>query len=188
VGRYVPAAVRREVWLRDGGRCTFVGDSGHRCEARTRLEFDHAEPYARGGPSSTAGLRLRCRAHNQHAAEQAFGAGFMHRRREEARLRQEASRAAGVRAGAAVRPGRSGQAGAGASAAHAEDVIPWLHALGFRSDEARRAAESCAHMPGAPLETRVRAAIRSLAPGSARRSAAVASGADSVPLAGPGSG
>ena len=36
--RYVPAAVRRTVWERDGGRCTFTSATGKRCEARTRLE------------------------------------------------------------------------------------------------------------------------------------------------------
>src|SRR5439155_26062502 len=39
--RYVPARVRRAVWERDGGQCTFVGASGHRCESRRFLEFDH---------------------------------------------------------------------------------------------------------------------------------------------------
>ena len=34
-GRYVPAEVKRAVWKRDAGRCTFVSDSGHRCSART---------------------------------------------------------------------------------------------------------------------------------------------------------
>jgi hypothetical protein len=29
--RYVPAAVRDQVWRRDGGQCTFVGVTGHRC-------------------------------------------------------------------------------------------------------------------------------------------------------------
>jgi hypothetical protein len=83
--RKVPAAIRRTVWQRDGGRCTFTSDKGHRCESRTRLEFDHVQPVARGGLTTAANLRLRCRAHNQLAAERAFGAGFMERKREEAR-------------------------------------------------------------------------------------------------------
>jgi hypothetical protein len=64
-GRYVPAAVKREVMKRDGGRCTFVGTNGRRCESRTRLEFDHVTPVARGGRTCADNLRLRCRAHNQ---------------------------------------------------------------------------------------------------------------------------
>jgi 5-methylcytosine-specific restriction endonuclease McrA len=82
--RRIPAAVRRAVAQRDGGRCTFVGANGHRCEARARLEFDHVTPIARGGLTTAANLRLRCRAHNQHEAEQAFGAAFMRGRRERA--------------------------------------------------------------------------------------------------------
>ena len=62
--RHIPAAVRRAVWERDGGQCTFVSEAGHRCEARRRLEYDHIEPFARGGEATEAGIRLRCRAHN----------------------------------------------------------------------------------------------------------------------------
>jgi len=79
--RTVPAHVRREVWKRDQGRCTFVSDSGHRCDSRRYLEFDHVEPFARGGHATIDGMRLRCRAHNQYEAEQIFGAGFMARKR-----------------------------------------------------------------------------------------------------------
>jgi hypothetical protein len=35
--RHIPADVKRAIWQRDGGQCTFVSASGHRCEARTRL-------------------------------------------------------------------------------------------------------------------------------------------------------
>src|SRR5438034_1604969 len=47
--RHIPAQVQRAVWERDGGQGTFTGDTGTRCPARTRLEFDHADPVARGG-------------------------------------------------------------------------------------------------------------------------------------------
>ena len=84
-GRHVPAQVKREVWKRDGGRCTFVSDQGKRCEARSSLEFDHIDAVARGGEASINTIRLRCRAHNQYEAEQSFGAEFMRRKREGAR-------------------------------------------------------------------------------------------------------
>jgi hypothetical protein len=42
---------------------------------------------ARGGTSTPENLRLRCPAHNQHEADRAFGAGFMHERRERAKVR-----------------------------------------------------------------------------------------------------
>lgn len=68
--RYVPVAVRREVWMRDGGRCCFVGRSG-RCPERNFLELHHVVPFAKGGTTCADNLQLRCRAHNQHEAEQA---------------------------------------------------------------------------------------------------------------------
>ncbi len=90
--RYVPAEIRRMVWQRDGGRCSFVGDNGHQCETRARLEFDHVEPFARGGRATVGGLRLRCRAHNQLDAERAYGAEFMRNQRDAARRRSAESR------------------------------------------------------------------------------------------------
>jgi len=88
--RTIPARVRRAVWQRDGGQCTFVSSAGHRCSARERLEFDHVDPVARGGQATVGTIRLRCRAHNQYAAECAFGAEFMRRKRQQARERREA--------------------------------------------------------------------------------------------------
>src|SRR5262249_9136962 len=35
--RHVPARIKRAVWKRDGGQCTFVSETGHRCEARKGL-------------------------------------------------------------------------------------------------------------------------------------------------------
>lgn len=52
--RQIPAEVKREVWERDDGQCTFVGGTGHQCESRTRLEFDHVEPVAQGGHATGA--------------------------------------------------------------------------------------------------------------------------------------
>jgi len=39
--RTIPARVKRAVWKRYGEQCTFVAKNGHRCSARTFLEFDH---------------------------------------------------------------------------------------------------------------------------------------------------
>lgn len=72
--RHLPAAVRREVWRRDEGRCAFVGRQG-RCRERAWLEFHHVTPYARGGPATVDNIELRCRAHNAHEAVLAFGPG-----------------------------------------------------------------------------------------------------------------
>jgi hypothetical protein len=88
--RHVPAEVKRAVWQRDGGQCTYERSNGERCQARTRLEFDHVVAFARGGEATVEGMRLLCRAHNQYLAECTFGAEFMRRKREQAR--QEAER------------------------------------------------------------------------------------------------
>ena len=82
--RHIPARIRRAVSERDKGRCTYVSHDGHRCEARTRLEYDHAVPLARGGKTCVSNLRLRCGAHNQLEAERVFGAGFMEEKRRPA--------------------------------------------------------------------------------------------------------
>jgi HNH endonuclease len=70
--RHVPAAVKREVWARDQGRCAFVGTNG-RCTERDFLELHHVVPFAAGGRTNAENLELRCRAHNQYEAEQWFG-------------------------------------------------------------------------------------------------------------------
>jgi hypothetical protein len=75
VTRHVPAAVRRAVWKRDGGRCGFVSRSGHRCLERTFLEVHHIRPYALCGRPTLANLGLRCRRHNVYEAELVFGPG-----------------------------------------------------------------------------------------------------------------
>jgi 5-methylcytosine-specific restriction endonuclease McrA len=93
--RHIPAEVRRAVWKRDGGQCTFTSDTGHRCEERKDVQFDHVDAYARGGQASIGGIRLLCRAHNQHEAERTFGAEFMHHKREAARSRASEERARG---------------------------------------------------------------------------------------------
>jgi len=75
--RYVPAHVKRAVHRRDGGRCTFVAENGRRCQERAFLEFDHKLEVARGGKATIENVRLRCKAHNQLAAEGSFGEMFM---------------------------------------------------------------------------------------------------------------
>jgi 5-methylcytosine-specific restriction endonuclease McrA len=70
--RHVPAAVKRDVWARDEGRCAFVGARG-RCSERGFLELHHVVPFADGGATDAANLQLRCRAHNAFEAEAWFG-------------------------------------------------------------------------------------------------------------------
>jgi hypothetical protein len=144
--RYIPAAIRRSVWERDGGRCTFESAAGHRCDARRFLEFDHVEPVSRGGRATVEGLRLRCRAHNQYEAERIFGAGFMSEKRRTASL---------ARAEARTRAQADEQI---------REIQNCLRNLGCRAEEARRTAEHAAAVVGngAGLEQGIRVALRAI--------------------------
>ena len=161
--RCIPAHVKRAVWERDGGRCTFVSPTGRRCPARTLLEFDHLDPVALGGDATAEKVTLKCRAHNQYAAECAFGSEFMRHKREEARRARKARAAAARQTAEAREP-----AAAAAEKAKELDVVPALRNLGFRADEARRAAAHCDKtLPDEPLEERLRTALRFLSPPAA---------------------
>jgi len=168
--RYVPARVRRAVWERDGGQCTFVGASGHRCESRRFLEFDHIDPVARGGRASVEGMRLRCRAHNQYEAERTFGAGFMSQKRREARLAAEARARATLEAGARaahnmprgmleVTDAKRRAAQEQVVRDQIQEVLAGLRNLGCRTDEARRAVALTETLQIGTLEERMRAAL-----------------------------
>lgn len=70
----IPAGLRREVWTRDLGRCTYVSpETGRRCESTHALEVDHERPVALGGTNAPENLRLLCRTHNQLAAVESLG-------------------------------------------------------------------------------------------------------------------
>ena len=68
--RYVPAAVKRTVGLRDGDRCAFVGRNGRRCAERGFLEFHHVNPHEE---PTVDNIQLRCRAHNAYEADLYYG-------------------------------------------------------------------------------------------------------------------
>ena len=78
--RYIPLAVQRAIWERDGGQCAFVGPQG-RCPETAMLEFHHLDPFAAGGPATVSNIQLRCRAHNQFEADMAFGDAMVTRER-----------------------------------------------------------------------------------------------------------
>jgi 5-methylcytosine-specific restriction endonuclease McrA len=133
--RHIPIAVRRAVWERDGGQCTFVSDTGHRCTARRHLQFDHIEPVGRGGDATVSNMRLLCHTHNQYEAERTYGAEFMRRKREAA-------------------------AQARAHAKNDDDIIvAGLRTLGYKASQARAAAASCKDMPDASPEEKMRRAL-----------------------------
>ena len=66
-GRAISAGVRRQVWQRDGGRCSYADpQTGRRCNSTHRIEIDHIVPHALGGGADPGNLRLLCGAHHRH--------------------------------------------------------------------------------------------------------------------------
>jgi HNH endonuclease len=143
--RAIPAEVRRAVWKRDRGQCTFIAESGRCCGSRRRLEFDHIRPLARGGESTVSNVRLLCRAHNQLLAEQTLGRDLVQNRMERAReaaARKSAEQAKNVNA----------------------QLVSGLRRLGFGAEESKRAVADFDGPPRASAETRMRAALAYLIP------------------------
>ena len=85
--RYIPRAVRRAVFERDGGQCAYVDARGRRCCERGGLQYHHRIPFGRGGDSTAANLELRCSGHNILAAEQEYGTALIEKRRARSRSR-----------------------------------------------------------------------------------------------------
>jgi hypothetical protein len=77
--RHIPAAVRRAVEKRDGGRCTYRDKAGRRCTRRHDLEFHHRDPYGFGGDHSPDNVAQMCKTHNALMAEQDYGKEAMER-------------------------------------------------------------------------------------------------------------
>ena len=123
--RTVPAAVKRAVKARDEGRCTFTNEKGERCPARSGLEYDHERPVAKGGETTVENMRLRCRAHNQLAADETFGAGFMQEKRVEAQRRSKARKNVPV----TRETPKAEHAAQEAIHEKAYEVVPWLRQL-----------------------------------------------------------
>ncbi|UCH85042.1 MAG: HNH endonuclease, partial [Candidatus Latescibacterota bacterium] len=82
--RHIPQAIRDKIYIRDCGKCTYVGITGRRCGATHGLQIDHIKPFARGGTNALGNLRLLCAAHNRLEAERVYGTKMIdrYRRRE----------------------------------------------------------------------------------------------------------
>ncbi|MEN8377082.1 MAG: hypothetical protein ABFS34_16785, partial [Gemmatimonadota bacterium] len=76
----VPAAVRRAVHDRDGGRCTFEGTE-RVCGEQAFVEFDHVQSRARGGEHSEENGAELCGVHNRRKAELEMGTDAIDRGR-----------------------------------------------------------------------------------------------------------
>jgi 5-methylcytosine-specific restriction endonuclease McrA len=128
--RAISAAVRREVFERDGEPCTFVDDTGARCPSRGHLELDHVEARALGGTNAASNLRVRCHAHNRRAAEEVFGKAYVAERID---FLQRKSRPAGSAVPSPPPPPPPPEA--------IELALGGLQNMGFAKADARRAVE-----------------------------------------------
>ncbi len=64
--RFISAKLKRAVWQRDNGQCTFVDpQTMNRCESMHLLQIDHIKPVFLGGEASHNNLRLLCHAHHK---------------------------------------------------------------------------------------------------------------------------
>ncbi len=82
--RHVPAEIRREVWVRDQGRCQWPMASGSICGSDFQPELDHVVPFGKGGTTTAANLRVLCGPHNDRAARLEYGDEHMNRWRRKA--------------------------------------------------------------------------------------------------------
>ena len=67
ISRYISVKTRKQVWLRDEGRCTYTcQETKRRCNSKHFLQIDHIQPYSMGGSHEIKNLRLLCASHNQY--------------------------------------------------------------------------------------------------------------------------
>ena len=75
--RHIPRAISDQVFLRDQGRCSFVGPDGTRCGSAVGIQLDHLFPFGVGGEHSASNLRLTCKHHNSLQAKKFYGKEVM---------------------------------------------------------------------------------------------------------------
>ena len=74
IHRTIPSYIRKHIWERDEGQCTYVHpETKRKCSSRYLLQIDHIKPFSLGGKSEVGNLRLLCAGHNQLRSEKTFG-------------------------------------------------------------------------------------------------------------------
>ena len=67
ISRSIPSSLRKYIWERDQGRCTYVHyETKRRCSSKYLLQIDHIQPFSLGGRTEKENLRLLCAGHNQY--------------------------------------------------------------------------------------------------------------------------
>ncbi|RYZ76702.1 MAG: HNH endonuclease [Proteobacteria bacterium] len=62
--RYIPAASRHKIALRDSGKCSFVDRHGKRCGSGRWVQKHHVHHFADGGSHDVENLETLCWAHH----------------------------------------------------------------------------------------------------------------------------
>ena len=74
LSRAIPAELKRHIWKRDEGQCSYVHpETKRRCGSKHLLQIDHIKPFSLGGKSELSNLRLLCAGHNRFRSERTFG-------------------------------------------------------------------------------------------------------------------
>ncbi len=69
----ISTALKRDVWRKSEGKCTYVDSvTGKACNSRRFLQIEHLRPVALGGKNELSNCTLRCSVHNQLSAIQIF--------------------------------------------------------------------------------------------------------------------
>ena len=64
--RHIPMSIRRKVWQRDQGSCSYRDfKTNRRCGSKHLLQVDHIQPFSLGGKHEIQNLRLLCAGHNK---------------------------------------------------------------------------------------------------------------------------
>jgi 5-methylcytosine-specific restriction endonuclease McrA len=122
--RRVPTPVRREVMVRDGRRCAYVGPDGTRCNSTYQIQLHHVAPFAAGGPATVENLEVRCRRHNHMHARQELGERFIARAIDRSQLRARAGSARTGSAPAGSARTESAPAGSARTGSRGSDSTP----------------------------------------------------------------
>jgi len=62
----IPAKIKHQVFLRDGGRCQYRGTSGEVCGERKFVQIHHLEPLWQGGGDGVDNLLSLCHPHHDY--------------------------------------------------------------------------------------------------------------------------
>ena len=74
LSRTIPTHLKKHIWERDEGQCTYVDlETKRKCSSKHLLQIDHIRPFSLGGKSKAGNLRLLCAGHNQLRSEKTFG-------------------------------------------------------------------------------------------------------------------